>query len=80
MEGNFYVSETAITRELASRLGHAFTKCAAEAKDYGKCVEGFQINKELKKDACQQQRLALRACADIVSKAARKSPSKSRGQ
>jgi hypothetical protein len=71
MEGNFYVSETSIDRELKSKLGHAYMKCPQEAKEYGKCVEGFQINKDLRKDVCAQQRNELRRCVDAAVHASR---------
>ncbi|KAG5506577.1 hypothetical protein JIQ42_06829 [Leishmania sp. Namibia] len=62
MEGNFYVSDVVIDRELKSKYGMAYIKCPNEAKRYGQCVEAGQINRTLQRDSCAKERQALRAC------------------
>ncbi|KAG5485473.1 hypothetical protein LSCM1_07557 [Leishmania martiniquensis] len=62
MEGNFYVSDVVIDRELKSKYGMAYAKCPNETKRYGQCVEAGQINRNLQRDSCAKERHALRAC------------------
>ncbi|GET86288.1 hypothetical protein LtaPh_0903800 [Leishmania tarentolae] len=62
MEGNFYVSDVVIDRELTSKYGMAYRKCPNESKRYGQCVEAGQINRNLQRDSCAAERHALRAC------------------
>ncbi|KAL7700630.1 hypothetical protein N2W54_005344 [Lotmaria passim] len=62
MEGNFYVSDVVIDRELKSKYGRAYVKCPNEAKRYGQCIEAGQINRNLQRNSCIEERLALRAC------------------
>ncbi|KAG5510542.1 hypothetical protein JKF63_06839 [Porcisia hertigi] len=62
MEGNFYVSDIVIDRELKSKYGIAYRKCPMESKNYGQCVEACQINRNLQRNSCAKERHALRAC------------------
>jgi NADH dehydrogenase [ubiquinone] 1 alpha subcomplex assembly factor 8 len=63
MEGNFYISDVVIDRELKSKFGKAYIKCPNEAKRYGECIEAGQINRSLQRNSCLEERRALRACA-----------------
>lgn len=62
MEGNFYISDVVIDRELKSKYGKAYIQCPNEAKRYGQCVEAGQINRNLQRNSCVEERKALRAC------------------
>lgn len=62
MEGNFYVADVVIDRELKSKYGIAYLQCPNEAKRYGQCVEAGQINRNLQRNSCLEERRALRAC------------------
>ncbi|KPI83147.1 hypothetical protein ABL78_7825 [Leptomonas seymouri] len=62
MEGNFYISDVVIDRELKSKYGKAYIKCPKEAKRYGECIEAGQINRNLQRGSCLEERRALRAC------------------
>eukprot|EP00796_Vickermania_ingenoplastis_P000621 gene623-343_t len=62
MEGNFYVSDKVVDLEIASHYSRAYAQCRPQAEAYGRCVEGGQINRALKKNICEEQRHALREC------------------
>lgn len=64
MEGNFYISDTVVDRELRSKYGRAYEKCGPEAKAYGTCVESGHINHDLERNSCVEERRALRQCVD----------------
>ncbi|KAH9586374.1 hypothetical protein LSM04_008443 [Trypanosoma melophagium] len=68
MEGNFYISDTVIQRELQSRYGRCFTQCREEVNAYGRCVEAGQINRNLTQGLCSNERRALRACVEAHGK------------
>lgn len=62
MEGNFYISDVVIDREMKSKYGKAYLKCPNESKRYGVCIEGGQINRSLQRNTCAEERHALRTC------------------
>lgn len=62
MEGNFYISDKVVDMEITSKYNIAYSQCREAAEAYGRCVEGGQINRALKKDICQAERAALRDC------------------
>lgn len=64
MEGNFYVIDNPVKHDANGKLATAFRKCETEASLYGKCVELRHANKDLHKNACVQERVALRKCID----------------
>lgn len=64
MEGNFYISDVVIDRELESKYGQAYQQCRTESRAYGSCIEAGQINRNLSRDYCRELRIALRTCVD----------------
>ncbi|KAK7198914.1 hypothetical protein NESM_000858200 [Novymonas esmeraldas] len=62
MEGNFYVSDVVVNRELKSKYGRAYLQCPNESRQYGQCIEAGQINRSLQRGSCAEERRALRAC------------------
>lgn len=64
MEGNFYISEIAVRRELKSKFGKSVLQCPDEMKEYAKCVETAHVNKNLSKGVCAKERAALMKCTD----------------
>ncbi|KPA77520.1 hypothetical protein ABB37_06903 [Leptomonas pyrrhocoris] len=77
MEGNFYVSDVVVDRELKSKYGKAYLKCPQEAKRYGECIEAGQINRNLQRNSCVEERHTLHAC---VSKYLRAGAAASRSE
>jgi hypothetical protein len=67
-EGNFYVAETVIRRELKSKFGKGLTKCPAESEAYAKCIDARQVNRTMQRGCCESERKALRSCVDRHTK------------
>lgn len=67
-EGNFYVAETVIRRELRSNFGKALIKCPTESEEYAKCVDARQVNRTMERDCCAAERKALKKCVDKQTK------------
>lgn len=63
-EGNFYVSEVVMRRELRSNFAKAMTHCKEQSAAYAKCVDAAQVNRNLNRDVCAPERLELRKCVD----------------
>ncbi|CUG23490.1 Hypothetical protein, putative [Bodo saltans] len=68
VEGNFYVAETVIRRELKSKFGQALTKCPTESATYAKCIDARQVNRTMERGCCDEERKALRKCVDKHTK------------
>lgn len=69
MEGNFYISDKVVDNVITSRWSQAYQTCREPAQLYGRCVEGGQINRALKKNLCEAQREALRQCVRLALQA-----------
>lgn len=73
MEGNFYISEIAVRRELKSNFGKSCLQCPKEMEHYAKCIEAAHINKNLAKGVCGKERKALMECTNGHWKALKES-------
>lgn len=62
MDGNFYISDKVIDTAISSKYSVAYEQCREPAEAYGRCIEGGQINRMLKKNVCESERAALREC------------------